>query len=555
MTDVPTLTSATVANYAVMNPLDAQGTATLSDANLTLASSTTAHKNRKATFVIPSTGKWYWELTTASTCSASVILGWGLQTTAAATDSQAGNADTFMAQNDANQDIYNQTTNVFSGGSAVAANAIRQVAYDADTGKLWFGINNVWYSSTDLTSGNPSAGTNQCMTLSAGSYFPTITCYNLTANVNFGQQPLTYTPPTGFVRLNTFNLTTPTIGATAATLANEYMDVLTWTGNGASSRAITGLNFQPDWVWDTMRSDSYQHAIVDSVRGGNPVLHSNSTSAEDTNWQYGYVSSFDSNGFTIQAGSTSSENWNLNAATFVAWNWNAGGSTVTNTTGSISSQVRASTTAGFSIVTYTGTGANATVGHGLGVAPSWIITRYRGVESWAVYHKSTGNTQYLTLNTTSAAASASTVWQNTSPTSTVFSVGTAGLVNTSGGSGMVAYCFAEVAGYSAFGSYTGNGSTDGPFVFTGFRPRYVMTKRSDAVESWRIGDAARSPYNAVVLELFANLSNAEENNSNPIDYLSNGFKIRTSSSSHNASGGTYIYMVFAETPQKFALGR
>ena len=206
MTDVPTLTSATVANYAVMNPLDAQGTATLSDANLTLASSTTAHKNRKATFVIPSTGKWYWELTTASTCSASIILGWGLQTTAAATDSQAGNADTFMAHNDGNQDIYNQTTNVFSGGSAVSANAIRQVAYDADTGKLWFGINNVWYSSTDLTSGNPSAGTNQCMTLSAGSYFPTITCYNLTANVNFGQRPFTYTPPSGFKSLNTFNL-------------------------------------------------------------------------------------------------------------------------------------------------------------------------------------------------------------------------------------------------------------------------------------------------------------------------------------------------------------
>jgi hypothetical protein len=203
--DVPTV-GGSASNYCVMNPLDAQGTATLTDGNLTIASAGATHRNRKATFMLPSTGKWYWELTTTATCSVSVILGWGLQTTAAPTNSSAGETGSFMAQNDANQDIWNQGTNVISTGSAVAANAIRQVAYDAGTGKLWFGINNVWYSSADLTSGNPSAGTNECITLSAGDYFPAITPYNMTANVNFGQQPFSYTPPTGFKSLNTYNL-------------------------------------------------------------------------------------------------------------------------------------------------------------------------------------------------------------------------------------------------------------------------------------------------------------------------------------------------------------
>jgi hypothetical protein len=187
-----------------------------------------------------------------------------------------------------------------------------------------------------------------------------------------------------------------------------------------------------------------------------------------------------------------------------------------------------------------------------------IITKYRGVESWAVYHKSTGNTQYLTLDTTNAAASASTVWQNTSPTSTVFSVGTAGLVNTSGGSGMVAYCFAEVAGYSAFGSYTGNGSTDGPFIFTGFRPRWIMFKQtSSSGAGWLIYDSARNTYNLVDLYLQANQSNAEAGNStdNPLDFLSNGFKLRYSNSATNQNGATYIYIAFAENPFKYANAR
>jgi hypothetical protein len=375
------------------------------------------------------------------------------------------------------------------------------------------------------------------------------------ANFNFGQQPFSYTPPSGFVRLNTFNLPTPTIGATASTMADDYFNAVLYTGNGTTN-AITGVGFQPDFVWVKSRSDAYFHGLYDAVRGAGSTkgLYSNDTVAEGTYSAFQNLVSFDSNGFTLGA-TSNTNNINANASTFVAWNWKANGAGSTNTNGSINSTVSANTTAGFSVVTYTGNGtAGATVGHGLGATPSMVIVKKRsGVADWPVQHISLGPNASLRLNGTNATAN-EPWWNSTAPSSTVFTLGNSNTINQSSET-FVSYCFAPVAGYSAFGSYTGNGSTDGPFVYTGFRPRYVMTKRSDAVESWRIGDAARSPYNAVVLELFANLSNAEENNSNPIDYLSNGFKIRTSSSSHNASGGTYIYMVFAENPFKYSNAR
>jgi hypothetical protein len=539
--------------------LDAQGTATLSDANLTIASATTAHKNRKATFLIPSSGKWYWELTTASTCSASVILGWGLQTTSAATDSQAGNANTWMAQNDANQDIFNQTTNVLSTGSAVSGGAIRQVAYDADTGKLWFGINNTWYSSTDLTSGNPSAGTNQCMTLSAGNYFPTITCYNLTANANFGQRPFSYTPPTGFNALNTFNLPTPTIVNGA-----NYMNATLWTGtNSTGARTITGLAFQPDLVWGKSRSSAFNHQLYDSVRGIGKSLISNSSAAEDTTNISGYISAFNSDGFTATPGSSDNWYWNYLNGTFVGWVWKAGGTSSSNTNGSITSTVSVNATAGFSVVTYTGTGANATVGHGLGVAPSMVIVKARNLPNsiarpWAVWHTALSATEVIFLNDTAAKSTgATTYWNSTLPTSSVFSLGNEPVVNGATGTvGIyVAYCFSAVKGYSAFGSYTGNGSSDGPFVFLGFRPRWVMVKNTSAVNQWNLWDTSRDTYNVMNDILVPNSSGAETN-SYPIDILSNGFKIRGGAGlAMNDSSNVYIYAAFAENPFKLALAR
>jgi hypothetical protein len=326
-----------------------------------------------------------------------------------------------------------------------------------------------------------------------------------------------------------------------------FMNATLYTGNGGTltvANGVAGQSFQPDFVWLKTRSTSQNHSLIDSVRGNTKILYSDLTNAENT--FSGVLDSFNSNGFTLG----SSASVNQNGTTFVGWQWKAGGAAVTNTAGTISSQVSANTTSGFSVVTYTGTAANATVGHGLGVAPSMIITKNRDSSTdWWVYHVSLGNTKYIVLNTTAAEVTSSAAWNNTSPTSSVFSLGAS---NPSNANQDVAYCWAPIAGYSAFGSYTGNGSTDGPFVYTGFRPRYVMVKRTDSSESWFVLDTARSPFNVPTAWLAPNLSNAEGTDV-LFDILSNGFKQRSTST--NASGGTYIYMAFAENPFKYANAR
>lgn len=335
-----------------------------------------------------------------------------------------------------------------------------------------------------------------------------------------------------------------------------YFNAVTWTGNGtASGRSITGVGFQPDFVWGKARSVGYGHGLYDVARGTGKLLVSNNTNTEDTNFLYGYLSSFDSNGFTTTAGSSSNENWNQTNDTYVAWNWKAGGAAVTNTAGSITSQVSVNTTSGFSIVTYTGNGTSgATVGHGLGVAPSVIFpkVRSRSSDNWHSYHRSLGGTQGIILNSTNAASTDSGFWNNTNPSSSVI---TLGAYNTFSGQTYVAYCWAPIAGYSAFGSYTGNGSADGPFVFTNFRPRFVMIKRSNTTGDWIVYDSARSTYNGITSEIYPNLSNAEDNSSVDLDFVSNGIKLRNSGSGVNASGDTYIYMAFAENPFKYASAR
>jgi hypothetical protein len=340
------------------------------------------------------------------------------------------------------------------------------------------------------------------------------------------------------------------------------MDATLYTGNGTSQSVVNAGGFQPDFVWIKMRSGAAGNELFDAIRGPNIVLFSNATNAESNS---GTMSAFNSNGFTpvYQASDVSTNN---NGSTYVGWQWRASNATsVTNTAGSITSFVRANTTAGFSIVTYTGTGsAGATVGHGLGVAPRMILVKARdsisGGGDWNVYHASLGGTQRLFLNLTSAAQTASQPWNNTNPSSTVFTLGNGTDVNSSA-KAYVAYCFAEVPGYSKFGSYTGNGSTDGTFVYTGFRPKYVMVKSSSNTENWFVWDAARNTYNATNLKLYPNLSNAENGASgdtsttNMIDFVSNGFKLRTSNSGTNASGYTYIYAAFAETPFNYSLAR
>ena len=339
------------------------------------------------------------------------------------------------------------------------------------------------------------------------------------------------------------------------------MDATVYTGDGTSTRSITNSgSFKPDFVWVKNRSTGDYHILVDSVRGGSNVVYSNATLAEAASPIYGYTSGFNSNGFVVSSGTSptnGTDSVNKSTQAYVGWQWQAGqGSTSSNTNGSITSTVSVSTTAGFSIVTYTGTGANATVGHGLGVAPSMVIVKCRtqGVGyNWAVYHSALGATQFTLLNLTNAAATASTVWNNTAPTSTVFSLGNDGAINGSGQT-FVAYCWTPIAGFSQFGSYTGNGSTDGPFVYLGFRPKFVLIKRTDTTSDWVTIDSSRAPYNAVSPYLVVNTS-AAENTYTGWDIVSNGIKLRNTDAGINASGGTYIYAAFAENPFKYANAR
>ena len=525
MTDVPTLTSATAANYCVLNPLDKNTSATVADGNLKITSGAAANYAVRSTIQLPSTGKWYAELIALQLPSASndVAIGVCTQTATLA----LGSANTWMAYLSGTQGVYNQTTqNTTAAWSALANGDVLQVAYDADNNQVWFGKNNVWLSSTFTNTGNPSAGTNPTITgLSSGLFF-IANAYNGSGAASFGQRPFSYTPPTGFVALNTFNLPDPTIKK-----PNQYMDATLYTGTGATQSITNAAGFQPDFVWVKGRSGATDHALYDAVRGVQKQLESNTTTAETT--ETTGLTAFNSNGFSVGA----LAQMNTNAATYVGWQW------------------KESATAGFDIVTYTGTGSNTTVAHSLGVAPKMIIVKNRdnGTEPWFVYHASANAspaTGAVFLNQTTAFTTGATYWNNTAPTASVFSVGTNTGTNQNT-SKMLAYLFAEIAGFSKFGSYSGNASTDGVFVYCGFRPEYVMAKRSSTTSSWYIYDAARNTYNQAGARLFADSSAVEATDG--IDFLSNGFKLRDAGGANSA--GTWIFAAFAQNPFKFANAR
>jgi len=323
----------------------------------------------------------------------------------------------------------------------------------------------------------------------------------------------------------------------------QLFNTILWTGDGNSSRSITGVGFAPDMVWWKGRTTTFDHRLIDTLRSGTyPKLlypNLNILESEDVN----NAESIDSDGFTIGSGNAV----NQSGQTYVAWNWKAGGTGSSNTDGSITSTVSANTTAGFSIVSYTGTGSAGTVGHGLSSAPSIIIIKVltNTANDWVVYHQATGNNQSTFLNANNAVFSNAFI-NNTTPTSSVFSVDGS---NYSSGSSRnyIAYCFAEKKGYSKFGSYTGNGSTDGSYIHLGFKPAFVIIKRSSATEYWGMLDNKRNTFNPANLYLAPNRSDAD-NTYTTLDFLSNGFKNRSTGAMFNASGSTYIYMAFAESP-------
>jgi hypothetical protein len=511
MTDVPTLTSTNVANFATFNPINLSTSSppTVSNGNLQSATTTTGFCVTLGTIGI-SSGKFYWEITPTA-------FG-GVATYDIGIANSSANLNEYLGQNN-NSWGYYLDGNKYTGntptayGASYTTNDVIGVALDMDAGTIVFYKNGT------------SQGT--AFTGLTGTIFPAISdgssSYSATFVANFGQRPFTYTPPTGFKSINSFNIA-------------EVTDDLE----------------SPDFVWIKSRSAATSHALFNSVTGVNKYLSSNATTAETTD--VNSLIQFNKNGFLLGNAAIV----NTSAATYVASAWKAGGAAVTNTAGSITSQVSANQKSGFSVVTYTGTGANATVGHGLGIAPKMMIIKSRvsAVENWWVWHTSlpTPTNSRILLNTTAAYDSgAASYWNSAIPTSSVFSLGTTAGNNGSGAT-YVAYCFSEIAGFSKFGSYTGNGSADGVFVYLGFRPRWIMIKYSSGVDNWAIFDTARLGYNADNNELLANTTGAE-GTTDFIDILSNGFKNRNSDARCNGSGATYIYAAFAENPFKYSLAR
>ena len=325
--------------------------------------------------------------------------------------------------------------------------------------------------------------------------------------------------------------------------SSSFMNPKLYTGNGGTN-AQTGVGFQPDWIWFKRRDGSDNHILFDVARGVTKGIYSDLSNAEDT--LANSLSSFNSDGFTLGADTGSGGAINGSGESCVAWNWKAGGAGSNNTEGSIYSTVSVNQTAGFSIVKWTGTNANATVGHGLSSEPTFVFYKVLGeAGSWAVYNKDLGANKYLSLDATTLEATDTGMFQNTNPTGGKLYVG-ANLANKS--SPMIAYCFTPKTGYSKFGSYTGNGNNDGPFVYTGFKPSFIIGKRTDAAGPWWMLDNKRNPFNVVNRYLLANDNAAEATDVEyNTDILSNGFKARYNNANFNASGGTYIYMAFGQT--------
>ena len=331
----------------------------------------------------------------------------------------------------------------------------------------------------------------------------------------------------------------------------DYFNTVLYAGDNSTSNAITGVGFQPDWIWIKNRSAISSQLFQDSVRGKSGsnylYLQANDTAAEAAQGDNDGLNTIGSDGFTV--GYTNSVGWNASGNNYVSWNWLAGGTASSNTDGSSTSSVSANTTSGFSIVSFTGTGANATVGHGLSSAPKMVIFKNRdnGTQEWDTYHAGlTDATYFIQLNSNNAQSNTNGAlrFNSTAPTSSVFSVGSATTTNESGNA-MIAYCFAEKKGYSKFGSFNGNGSADGTFVYTGFKPAFIITKRSSGTGNWLLHDNKRNGYNGGNNYLYPDASDAELT-TQLLDITSNGFKMRFAGGTN--SSGTSIYMAFAENP-------
>ena len=515
-------------NYATLNPLKKGSHITsVRSGNLEFESTGSSQYGQIHGTIGVSSGRWYWEGKMLS--GGGIAFGMGLADANSLTSEPGGDASTWVYLSSGYK--YNSTVLTAFGSSSGVGDTIG-IAFDADSGALSFYKNGT------------SMGT--AFTLATGrTYVPVTGDPNSSTNtsgvVNFGQTPFKYPAPAGYKALVDTNLPAPAIAK-----PNTVFDAITYTGNGSNQSIVLPGGFSPDLVWIKNRTNTgSSHTIFDSIRGINKRLASDLAVAEDT--QSG-VTSFNANGFSI--GSFTS----VNTSSYVAWVWNAGTTAVTNTLGSITSTLRSNTDAGISLVGYTYSASNGTVGHGLGKAPDLILEKSRDQNyNWLVYHKDLGPTKVMRMSQAAAASTESEPWNNTAPTASVFSVGP----SSWNGGNNVAYCFVSVPGFSKIGSFTGNSSTDGPFIYTGFKPKFILMKRVDSAEPWVIRDTARDRYNGISYELYANTDGAEPaayTSPAIVDYLSNGFKLRSATASAS-NAGTIIYAAFAENPFQYSRGR
>jgi hypothetical protein len=548
-------------NFATWNPLTSNGTVSNLEGNLQRTGS--SQHSSVIGSIGHTTGKWYFEVMRET------HMDWDAGIT-----SNSHCADTTEHDNTGAWGFYAYTPkhreNGGAGtsyGSALSTNGdILMIAYDLDAGKIWYGKNGTWFNSS-----NPSTATSPASTslVSGDTYTPFVHTGNdgsVSTIVNFGQDSsfagnvtagtetddngygsFKYDVPDGFLALCTNNLTAP------AVKPQENFGVVTYAGDGNSE--VLDIGFQTDLIWNRRRNDATNFYLQDVVRGfgASKSLSCNTTSVE----------AYDGNpaSQSVTVGSTTTtvdgSDFIYTGYNYVSWNWKAGGAGVSNTNGSIASTVSANVESGFSVVSFLGTGVNATVGHGLSSIPQMVFIKSRdSTYNWRSYNETVGNTAAIHLNLSDGPDTDSAYFQNTTPTNQVFSIGTNLHVNKSSDN-FIAYCFHSVEGYSKVGSYTGNGSADGTFVYCGFQPKYVLWKRSNTTGSWGVSDSARSPYNDVDDVLYPDTSGSEYSDTSwsDIDFVSNGIKIRTNDSFLNASGSTYIFIAFAEHPFKYTTAR
>ena len=549
-----------MSNFATLNPLESMsGTQTYSEGNLYVATDNASRSAGNSTLEV-SSGKWYAEFTATSPSGESSV---GVSKDKQETTNQG---DSYCAgQSSGRGGIgYKQDGNKFVSGSSSSYGAtyttgdVIGVALNVDDDEVTFYKNGASQGAISISSGNTwhfnvgdqsngTAGTWRC---------------------NFGQFPWRYDLPSGFLALSTDNLSEPTISNGAAEKPSDHFGVIVYEGQGGS-RNVTdtdAVNFTPDLVWIKHRQDASSHSLFDSVRGVGKYITSDGNGAEATEAQS--LTAFVNGGFSVGTEPNSPRTDESGGTpNHVAWCWKAGGAAVSNTDGSITSQVSANTDSGFSIVSYTGNGtAGSTVGHGLDAAPKIIFIKNRTVgENWAVSTANiTGTTNgSLWLNLTNAETANSGWWDGGAPGISTFEVGFNQETNFDTHQ-YIAYCWHSVEGFSSIGSYTGNGLADGTFVHTGFKPKFILFKKSSSTDRWFMADTARSPFNVILNDadggiklVDASASDVEFANSpaEDFDIVSNGFKFRINDGGSNGSGATYIYMAFADSPYKYSAAR